>query len=122
MIATAGGLFRGPRVLPLNVAREMLLTGLPLDAERAYSVGVVNRLAAPGEALAVATRLAREICEASPVAVQETLRALDSQVEVADAEGWRATERAWAVVGSSRDRRTGVAAFLAKRTPSWLGR
>lgn len=122
LVATAGGLFRGPRALPLNIAREMLLTGLPLDAERAYSLGVVNQLAAPGDALAVATRLARQICEASPVAVQETLRALDDQTEAADAEGWRVTARAWGVVGASDDRREGVAAFLSKRKPSWRGR
>ena len=50
LVANCGALFRAPRALPLNVAREMLLTGDPLSAERAWSLGLVNRLVEPGAA------------------------------------------------------------------------
>ena len=50
LVPTCGGMFRAPRALPLNVAREMLLTGDPIDAERAERLGFVNRLVGPGEA------------------------------------------------------------------------
>lgn len=53
-----GGAFRVSRLLPANVARELLLTGENLDAERAERLGFVNVLAEPGQALAAALALA----------------------------------------------------------------
>ena len=58
LVANCGALFRAPRALPLNIAREMLLTGDPLDAERAWSLGLVNRLVEPGTAEQAALELA----------------------------------------------------------------
>jgi enoyl-CoA hydratase len=46
LVPTCGGMFRAPRALPLNVAREMLLTGDPIDAERAERLGFANRVVA----------------------------------------------------------------------------
>ena len=48
LVATSGALFRAARTLPVNLAREMLLTGQPIDAARAHAAGLVNRLAEPG--------------------------------------------------------------------------
>ncbi len=47
LIAAAGGLYRLPRVLPPNIALEIIATALPLDAERAFRLGFVNRLVEP---------------------------------------------------------------------------
>src|SRR5690348_7511051 len=51
LVAAAGALLRLPRVLPRNVAMELALTGDPIDAERAHELGLVNRLAEPGQAV-----------------------------------------------------------------------
>ena len=51
LVAAGGALLRLPRALPRNVAMELALTGDPIDAERAYELGLVNRLADPGQAL-----------------------------------------------------------------------
>ncbi len=59
LVPTCGGLFRTPRALPLNVAKEMLLTGESLTPERAYSLGLVNVVAEPGEAVTARDRLGR---------------------------------------------------------------
>ena len=61
LVAAGGGLLRLPRMLPRNVAMEMALTGDPIDAERAHELGLVNRLAEPGEALEAALELAAAI-------------------------------------------------------------
>lgn len=53
-----------------------------MSAERGFALGVVNEVAEPVRALAGAMGMAREICEESPVAVRETLRALDAQRSV----------------------------------------
>lgn len=95
LVARCGGLFRGPRSLPIHVARELLLTGNPIGAERAHSLGLVNALADPGEALPAALRLASRICENSPAAVRATMRALDDVLGHEDDLGWTATATAW---------------------------
>ena len=48
VIASSGALFRAMRALPLNVARELLITGAVLDADRGYQIGFVNRVTDPG--------------------------------------------------------------------------
>ena len=58
LVPTCGGLFRGPRALPVNIARELALTGEPMSATRAYELGFVNRLTDPGSALDEAVRMA----------------------------------------------------------------
>src|SRR5450432_2479405 len=88
LVPTCGGLFRAPRALPLNVAKEMLLTGDRLDPERAYALGLVNVLAEPGAAVEAALALADRICAVGPVGVRASLRALEQTVAERDALGW----------------------------------
>lgn len=122
LVANCGALFRAPRALPVNVAREMLLTGDPLDAERAYALGLVNRLVAPGEAETAALELAERICVHAPVAQRLTLRAVAAADVERDALGWAATEHATVEVNASADAEEGVAAFREKRAPRWSNR
>lgn len=119
VVATCAGLFRAPRALPLNVARELLLTGEPIDADRAHAVGFVNVLTEPGGALDAAVALAERICANAPGSVRATLAAIDEVVAADDARGWGATERALAAVEGTADQREGIAAFLEGRAPSW---
>ncbi len=122
VIPTCAGLFRGPRALPLNVAKQLILTGRPIDALRAYEVGFVNVLAEPGQAVVEAERLAQEICDNAPVSVQSCLAAVNSLVGSGDSLGWQQTEAALTEASSSADAREGVRAFLEKRAPVWTGR
>ncbi len=122
LVAECGGLFRGPRALPLNVARELLLTGAPLGAERAHALGLVNRLTEPGQTLPEALALARQIAEQAPLAVRETLAALERLNADDDDCGWELTRRAKAVARQSADSKEGVAAFKERRAPRWQGR
>jgi enoyl-CoA hydratase/carnithine racemase len=122
LVPTCAGMFRSMRALPLNVARELLLTGDPIDAERAERLGLVNRLTEPGAALTEAVGLATRICPNGPVAVRETLRVLDGLHAGPDAVGWELTEAAEAVIRSSPDTIEGVEAFFERRDPQWTGR
>ena len=72
LVAAGGGLFRLPRKLPFNIAMELTLTGDPIEADRAYHLGLVNVLCEPGEALAKAKELASRIEANAPIAVRES--------------------------------------------------
>ncbi len=121
VVPTCAGLFRAPRALPLNVARQLILTGRPIDARRAYEVGLVNVLTESGDALAGAMRLAQEICANAPVSVQACLAAVNTIVAADDELGWQHTDEALQAASHSADAREGVAAFLEKRPPVWTG-
>lgn len=122
LVANCGALFRAPRPLPLNVAKELLITGRPIGAERAHQLGLVNELTGTGSAEQAAVALAEQVCRNSPLAVSVSLRALERVVAEPDERGWTATEVASGVVQRSDDAAEGVAAFLEKRTPRWTGR
>ena len=122
VVPTCAGLFRAPRALPLNLAKQLILTGRPIEAGRAYEVGFVNILTAPGAALAEAVSLAQLLCENAPVSVQACLAAVNGIVGTEDELGWHETQQALTAAIGSEDAREGVRAFLEKRPPVWTGR
>ncbi|MBA4024483.1 MAG: enoyl-CoA hydratase [Gordonia sp.] len=122
LVATSGALFRVTRALPPNIARQLLITGAGLTAQRAHDLGLVNVVSEPGQALADALVLADDINASGPVAVRATLAALNEQYEAADAEGWVATGRAQEKILASDDMREGIDAFFEKRPPEWKAR
>jgi enoyl-CoA hydratase/carnithine racemase len=122
LVPACAGLFRGPRALPVNLARELALVGDPFDAQRAYAAGLVNVVTEAGGALAAAVSLAQRICDNAPVAVRASLAAMDAWLTESDELGWRATGEAVSAVRASADHREGIAAFLEKRPPKWTGR
>src|SRR5437016_426445 len=67
LIAAAGGLFRLPRAIGRVTAMDAILTGEPVDARRAFDLGLVSRLVEPDAALDEAVRVARQIVAAAPL-------------------------------------------------------
>jgi enoyl-CoA hydratase len=122
LVAAGGALLRLPRVLPRNLAMELALTGDPIDAERGHELGLVNRLADPGQAVATALELAGAIAANGPLALAATKRILLESVDWLDSEFF---ERQGEIVGpvmTSEDAREGATAFAEKRAPVWRGR
>src|SRR6202011_6070719 len=103
VLPSRAGLFRAPRALPLYLARQPILTGRPIDPQRAFEVGFVNLLTDPGKALQEAETLARQICPNAPVAVQACLSAVNDFVAGDDGIGWEHTGRALTSAAHSSD-------------------
>jgi len=122
LLAAAGGLRRLPARAPESVAYEIALTGQPITAERAYEVGIVNRLAEPGRALDVALELAAAIAENGPLALTATKQILREQSQWSDDEFWARQDEVAAALFASEDTREGALAFLEKRRPVWRRR
>jgi enoyl-CoA hydratase len=122
VVPTCAGLFRAPQSFPLNLARELILTGAPISAERAHAAGFVNVLTEPGGALASAVELAQRICRNAPLSVQACMAAIDAGVAGAAEAGWAATDQAKAAILGTEDTAEGVRSFLEKRPPEWKAR
>ncbi len=122
VIPTCAGIFRAPQALPLNLARELILTGQPIGADRAYAAGFVNVLTEPGAACDGAIALAQRIVRNAPLSVQACLAAINEQLAPEVKAGWAATDRAKAAVLGTEDAKEGVRSFLEKRPPEWRGR
>lgn len=122
LVPTCGGLFRPVRALPLNVARELMLTGDPLDAERAHALGFVNRLTDPGGAFDAALALAERIVRNGPVAIEQSLAVTQTLTGADDGTAWALTDAATATIMRSADALEGRNAFVEKREPRWSGK
>jgi len=122
LIAGAGGLFRLPRAIGQAAAMEAILTGEPIPAERAYHLGLVNRLVEPGTAVDEAMRLAAKICEAAPLAVWASRKIVLAAAYEDDETLKRMTNEGFATVLASDDTKEGLTAFIEKRPPTWTGR
>ncbi len=97
---------------------ELLFTGDPVTAERAYEAGLINAVVPDDEVMAAAVRMAERIALHSPAAVRATkLNLLKTFEATAAAEVWeqRLRER----VSGSDETREGMQAFVEKRSPQW---
>jgi enoyl-CoA hydratase len=122
LVAAAGALLRLPRMLPRNLAIELALTGDPIPAERGYELGLVNRVAEPGQALATALELAEAIAGNGPLALAATKRILTESLDWSDEDFWERQREIVDPVMASEDAREGARAFAEKRPPLWQGR
>ena len=117
-----GGAFRVARLLPANVARELLLTGASMPAERAERLGFVNVVTDPGGALAAAIELANQVAENAPLAVRAALAIVNAEISGNEEPSWERSDAAHARLVASADVREGIEAFFGRRAPHWQGR
>jgi enoyl-CoA hydratase len=120
VIPVGGSHIRLPQQIPWAVAMEMLLTGKPIDATRAYQVGLINKIVPADKLLEEAMAWAERICENGPLAVRT---AKEIAVRALNNEPNFVLEKAiGARVFQSEDAREGPRAFAEKRKPNYQGR
>jgi enoyl-CoA hydratase len=121
LVAAGGGLLRLPRMLPRNIANELALTGDLITAERAYELGLVNRVTEPGTALDGAVALATTIAANGPLALTGSKRILRESLDWPASQAFGRQRAIWEPIFASDDAKEGATAFAEKRSPVWRG-
>ncbi|MQA05581.1 MAG: enoyl-CoA hydratase/isomerase family protein [Streptosporangiales bacterium] len=110
-----------PWLVAPRVAMEILLTGDPVDAQRAYELGFVNRVMPYDELNDTAQAMGEQIARNAPLSVAAARRTVHLAMAAAHEQAYREADALWEPVYRSRDAQEGPSAFREKRAPQWSG-
>jgi len=122
IIPTFGGTQRLPRNVGRKAAIELILTGRTFDATEAARLGLINRVVPASDLLEEAVKLAEALATKPPLTLAAALAAIHRGMDASIDDGLAIEEAAFASIVPTHDAREGVAAFLEKRRPRFLGR
>ncbi len=120
LFAAGGGVLIGTRI-PLAIALELTLTGDPIDASRAFELGLINQVVPASEVLDAAVSLAERIARNGPLAIQATKRLVRAAASNPD-KVWATQAELQPTIFGSEDAKEGATAFVERRDPVWKGR
>jgi enoyl-CoA hydratase len=109
-------------MIPQRIFMEIVLTGKPITAQRAYEIGLVNRLAEPADLMDAAIALAMEILDGAPLSVKAARETVMLSTEMGRSAALQAARAAHELAYNSEDAQEGPRAFAEKRKPRWQGR
>jgi enoyl-CoA hydratase len=119
LIAGAGGLIRLPKRVPLAIAYEMALSAEPIDAARAFELGLVNHVVPGVQVLEAAFALAERIAKNAPLAVRTSKSVMRQSMELSEAQAWPVSDGEFFKITKTHDAHEGAVAFAEKREPNW---
>jgi enoyl-CoA hydratase len=122
IIPGAGGTQRWTRTVGKYVAMEVALLGDQIGAERAYQLGLVNRVVPAEMTVRAAVQMARKLAEQPPIALRLAKDAVNQALETPLSEGLKMERKNFYFLFSTEDQKEGMRAFLEKRRPEFKGR
>jgi enoyl-CoA hydratase len=122
IMPTFGGTQRLPRNIGRKAAVELILTGRTFDATEAARLGLINRVVSSANLLDEALALANLLASKPSLTLAAALGAIHRGMDLAIDDGLAVEEAAFARIVPTHDAREGVAAFLEKRAPRFVGR
>ncbi len=122
IIPGGGGTQRLARTVGKQRAMELVLTGRRIDAQEAYRLGVVNRVAKKNEWLEDAVELAQVVARRPPIAVRLGKQAVLAAEETSMSAGLEQERRLYELAMATEDRVEGMSAFIEKRKPEFKGK
>ena len=121
LIPAMGGTATLIRHMPRALAAEMLLTGVPIKAERALAAGFLNRVVPADKVLAAAIELAQMISANAPLAVAAAHELLHTSFDLTQGEALAREAALGTSLAKTQDAAEGPRAFLEKRPPLFTG-
>lgn len=122
IIPGAGGTQRLTRVVGPGWAKYLVMTGLTIDSETAFKIGLVTRVVPKEELMAEAKKLAGALAAKAPVAIKAAKNCINLGQNVDLLSGLHYESKSLAFLFSTEDRKEGMTAFLEKRKPEFKGR
>lgn len=122
LIPSGGSLARLPRQIGWANAMEIILAATSIEADRALSMGLINRVVAPEDVLSVARDFCDRIAEAAPLALAQAKAAVVRSSGCDLNQAFVIEQACQAVVMASEDAREGPLAFMERRAPCFVGR
>ncbi len=119
LFAAAGGLIRLPKRVALPLAMELALTGDTIDAQRAYTVGLANRVVPRDRVVDEAVAIAERIAGHPQLAVLNARRMVREALDLPEADAWKRSNELAIEVFRRPDAIEGATAFSEKRDPNW---
>lgn len=108
--------------IPHKLAMEIMLLGRPVSGTRAYEMGLVNKVSAPGRHLGDALEMAEELAAQAPLVLKTLKRFVNQQtLAKSPSERMALAQRDIAIVNESQDLKEGLASFRERRTPEFTG-
>ncbi|OZF25685.1 enoyl-CoA hydratase [Rhodococcus sp. 14-2496-1d] len=110
-----------PWLVPPRIAMEILMTAAPITAQRAYEVGLVNKVCPLADLMAEAEKLARTIAANAPLSVMASKKMVYESAEHGRTRAFDVADEIWDPVYRSADAVEGPLSFKEKREPVWTG-
>lgn len=120
-VPTIAGAIRAPRVIGLSAALELLLVGDRVDAQRAYTMGLANKVVPHDDLIAEATKWAERLARNAPQAMAATKEMAYRSTTISFNDALRMGEAFRKLAGGTEDAREGVRAFREKRDADYKG-
>jgi len=113
------GTQRLSRLVGTAKAKELIFTGDMVDAQTAYSIGLVNQVVPADQLMKVCMELANKIASKGPLAVKLAKKVISEGIELSLDEGSAYETRDFAECFARGEAKEGMSAFLEKRKPNW---
>lgn len=122
IIPGTGGTQRLTRLVGEGWAKQLIMTGEPVDAETALSIGLITKIVPAGSLMDEAKKMAAKLAEKPPIAVKMAKKCINYSGNVDLASGLEFEQRSCSILFSTEDQKEGMRAFLEKRKPVYQGK
>src|SRR5690625_2782754 len=122
IIPGAGGTQRLARLIGVGQAKRLIFTASSITSKEAYSLGIIEEMAAQENLFETALKRAETIATNAPIAVQQAKRAINKGIEVSLQDGLIIEHQCYAQTIETEDRLEGLRAFSEKRKPTYVGK